>query len=303
MRIVSLLPGATEIVAALGFAGQLVGRSHECDFPHAVTRVPVVSRPRIDIGAPGAAIDRSIRTLVTKGLSIYEIDAERLRELAPDVIVTQTQCEVCAVSERDVVDAVCSWVGRKPRLVSLNADRLAGVHADIGAIARALGDEAAGQRVSAALAARLDAIRKATAGLGDQPSLACIEWIDPLMGAGNWMPELVETAGGRNLFGAAGEHSPWLDWETLAASHAECILVAPCGFDIARTRGELGALATDARWRALHAVRAGRVYVADGHQYFNRPGPRLADSAEILAEILHPGRFDFGHEGVGWVRA
>ena len=302
MRIVSLLPGATEIVAALGFGEQLLGRSHECDYPHWVASLPVCSRPRIDIEAPGAVLDRSVRDLVARGLSIYEIDAERLLELAPDVIVTQTQCEVCAVSERDVVDAVSSWLGKRPQIVSLTPNTLSDIYADIHRVAGALGDEAAGRGVAGALDRALRTIAAEAARLEEIPRLACIEWVDPLMAAGNWMPELVEITGGRNVLGGTGEHSPSITMETLEGARPDVVLIAPCGLSIDRTREELPALVCDERWSRLPAVRAARVYLADGHQYFNRPGPRLAESAEILAEILHPGRFDYGHEGQGWAR-
>ena len=162
------------------------------------------------------------------------------------------------------------------------------------------GDESLATLV-AELRARIDRVRADAAGL-ERPTVACIEWIDPLMAAGNWMPTLVERAGGTSLFGEAGKHSPFMTWDELLARDPEVIVTLPCGFDIARTRAELPALTSRPEWRTLRAVRTGRVFVTDGNQYFNRPGPRLVESLEILAEILHPERFRFGHEGTGWIR-
>jgi iron complex transport system substrate-binding protein len=300
VRIVSLLPSATEIVCAVGLRDALVGRSHECDFPPGVERLPALCAPKVPIHGASREIDREVRRLVADGLSVYRVDAEGLRALAPDVIVTQTQCEVCAVSEADVVAATCDWAGSGVRIVSLAPARLDDVLGDIERVGAALGVAARGTAVVARLRDRLAALAARTCDL-PRPTIACVEWLDPLMAAGNWVPELVELAGGRNLFGAVGEHSPWLEWETVRAADPDAIVAMPCGFDLARTRGEAAALERLPGWESLRAVRAGRVAVVDGHQYFNRPGPRLVESAEILAEILHPGVIDFGHRGRDWV--
>lgn len=303
MRIVSLLPSATEIVCAVGLRDALVGRSHECDFPPGVECLPALCEPKVHIHGASAEIDCDVRRLVADGLSVYRVDAERLRALAPDVIVTQTQCEVCAVSEADVVAATCDWAGSGVCIISLAPARLDDVLADIERVGAALGVPERGTAVVAGLRERLGALGARTRGLPQPdlpPRVACIEWLDPLMAAGNWVPELVELAGGRNLFGAAGDHSPWLEWDAVRAADPEAIVAMPCGFDLARTRGEMVSLERLPGWDALRAVRTGRVAVVDGHQYFNRPGPRLVESAEILAEILHPGVLDFGHRGKGW---
>ncbi len=300
MRVASLLPSATEIVCAVGLRDALVGRSHECDFPPGVEALPALCAPKVPIHGGSREIDREVRRLVADGLSVYRVDAEALRALAPDVIVTQTQCEVCAVSEADVVAATCDWAGSGVRIVSLAPARLDDVLADIERVGAALGVAARGTTVVARLRDRLAALATRTRDL-PRPGIACIEWLDPLMAAGNWVPELVELAGGRNLFGAVGEHSPWLEWEAVRAADPDVIVAMPCGFDLARTRGEMAALERLPGWESLRAVRAGRVAVVDGHQYFNRPGPRLVESAEILAEILHPGVIDFGHRGKGWL--
>jgi len=299
-RIVSLLPSTTEIACALGFRESLVGRSHECDFPPDVTGLPACTEARIDAAAPSREIDAQVRRHVRDALSIYRVDAERLRELEPDVVLTQDQCEVCAASLGDVEAALAEWTGRTPRVVSLRPATLADVWGDVERVATALDAESRGKTLVAELTGRVDAIGERAEALEPRPRVACLEWIDPPMGAGNWMPELVALAGGRPLFGRAGEHSPWLDWEELRRADPDVLAVLPCGFSLERVARELGPLRAQPGWRDLRAVREGRVYLLEGNQYFNRPGPRLVESLEILAEILHPETFRFGHAGTAW---
>lgn len=302
-RVVSLLPSATEIVAALGCGDRLVGRSHECDFPPGVERLPVCTRPRVDVSGSSAAIDKAVRGAVADALAVYEVLEDELRHLKPDAIVTQDQCEVCAVSLADVEACVARWSGRPVTLVSLGARTMAGVYGDILKVAEALGVGDAGEAVVAALADRTDVIAAAAKALKERPTVACIEWTAPLMAAGNWVPEMVTMAGGRDLFGEAGEHAPALTPEALRAADPDAIVFMPCGFGLERTRAETEALAeATPGWRDLAAVRVGRVYATDANSFFNRPGPRLAESLEIMAEILHPDAFSFGHEGKGWTR-
>jgi iron complex transport system substrate-binding protein len=315
-RIVSLIASATEIVAALGARELLVGRSHECDFPPEVAALPALSRPRIAIDQPSGAIDDDIKALLEAALSIYEIDAERLRALAPDVVITQTLCRVCAVSLDDVTAALAAWTGARPQIVALAPLRLADVMADIARVGAAIGRVAAAAALIESMMGRIVAILQACAGL-KRPRVAALEWIDPLMAGGNWMPELIAAAGGVAALGEAGAHSPPIDLAALQAADPDDILVVPCGFTITRTRAELPALAATPEWRALRAVREGRVYLLDGNALFNRPGPRLVESCEVLAEILHPERFRAGisypgaragafalcHEGHFWERA
>lgn len=303
-RVVTLIPSATEIVAALGFGAHLVGRSHECDFPEEVARLPVVSAPKFAVDGSSAEIDRGIRAIVEQGLSVYRVDGERLRALRPDVIVTQSQCEVCAVSLDELEAAVAEWLEARPRIVSLEPCRLADVWADIARVAEALEAPESGAALIARLKGRVDGIRLKVEGFArSRPRLFCVEWIEPLMSAGNWMPELVALAGGEALLAAPGAHSPTLEWRELRAADPDAVLVMPCGWGIARAQPEMARLAGLDGWADLAAVRNGRVFIADGNRYFNRPGPRLVDSLEILAEILQPELFDFGHEGEGWVRA
>jgi iron complex transport system substrate-binding protein len=260
----------------------------------------VCTAPRFDVHGSSRDIDRNVKTLLQEATSVYRVDADLLRALRPDVIVTQTQCEVCAVSQRDVEDALCSWIDSRPRIVALAPKELHGVWQDIQRVAEALGCGAVGASVCARLQDRIERIAEAARRLPQRPTVACLEWLDPLMAAGNWMPELVELAGGVNLFGQAGKHSPWMTWEELLERDPDVIVALPCGFDLERTRQEMSALTLRTGWNNLRAVRADRVYVTDGNQFFNRPGPRLVESLEILAEILHPQAFHFGHEGPGW---
>lgn len=296
----SLLPSSTEIVCALGAGPLLVGRSHECDFPASVLSLPALSQARIEAAGTSLEIDREVRALVERALSVYRVDAERLRELAPDLILTQTLCAVCAVTPSDLESALRAWTGSRPRILSLEPARLDDVWRSVALVAEALDVRERGRELLLELRERVDAIAKRAAGAASRPRVACIEWIDPLMAAGNWMPELVELAGGRSLFAAAGEHSPWIEWDALREADPDVVLALPCGFSLERTRCELEALRTRADFAQLRAVRSRRVFALDGNQYFNRPGPRLVESLEILVEILHPELFDFGHAGQGW---
>ncbi|MFQ3646211.1 MAG: cobalamin-binding protein [Anaerolineae bacterium] len=299
MRIASLLPSSTEIVCALGFQEALVARSHECDYPPAVRQLPAVTAPKFNPDGRSYQINERVKAILQEAASVYRIDADQLKALAPDVIVTQAQCEVCAVSLAEVQRVACEWLNIPAQIVALEPNALADVFNDIQRVADALGVPERGHALVAALRQRMQAIAQQASAL-PKPTVATIEWIDPLMAAGNWMPELVEMAGGRNLLGRAGEHSPWLTWDELAAADPDVIVILPCGYDIPTTERELPALTQHPRWPTLRAVQAGRVYLTDGNQYFNRPGPRLVESLEILAEILHPRAFRFGHQGSGW---
>jgi iron complex transport system substrate-binding protein len=300
-RIVSLIASATEIVCALGARERLVGRSRECDFPADVAALPALTAPKFKVEGTSAEIDARVREIVRDGLSVYRVDGEALKALAPDVIVTQDHCEVCAVSLSDVEAATCTWTGRPVEIVSLRPDCMADVYADIGRVARALGVVDAGDRLVGEMQSRLGAVRARVAGRA-RPRVAFIEWAEPLMAGGNWMPELIEIAGGHNLFGQAGKHSDWMQWPELVAADPDAIVVAPCGYGLARCLEELPLLQAKPGWAEISAVREGRVYFADGNAYFNRPGPRLADSAEILAEMLHPEASGSRRGRSAWVR-
>ncbi|PZO89454.1 MAG: cobalamin-binding protein [Sphingomonas sanxanigenens] len=299
LRIVSLLPSATEVAVALGFEANLVGRSHECDFPPAVSDLPVCTATKLEKGLSSGAIDRRVQEIVQQGLSVYEVHAALLKDLRPDVILTQTQCAICAVTPDDLSEALNSWVGDAPALVSLAPDNLDDVWGDFRSVGAALAIDP--EPVIAGLKARLDDLRRRVSAFG-RPRVAAIEWIEPLMGAGNWIPELIGIAGGESLLATPGEHSPWVDFEALAAADPDVIVLMPCGFQIPQTIADMPPLTGRAGWRDLRAVRDGRVYAADGHHFFNRPGPRLIESAEILAELIHDGKIAPVHHGRGWVR-
>lgn len=296
MRIVSLLASATETVCALGLEDGLVGRSHECDFPDSIKRLPVCTSPKFAVSGSSADIDRRVKETLAPDTSVYTVDAPLLDELRPDVIVTQAQCEVCAVSLRDVESAV----GRmrfRPRIVSLNPNSLADVWADVRAVAAGCGIPERGEELVVTLQTRMRSVADRTAGRA-RPTVACVEWIDPLMAAGNWVPELVELAGGTNLFGEPGKHSPWMSWDELARRDPDVIVVMPCGFDLERTEAELPAMTNRPGWSDLKAVRTRRVWAADGNAYFNRPGPRLVEALQMLAGALHPEAFRLPRHGM-----
>jgi iron complex transport system substrate-binding protein len=281
---------------------KLVGRSHECDFPESVKALPQCTGPKFKLDGTSYEIDQRVKALVQEALSVYRVDAQMLEELKPTHIITQSQCEVCAVSINEVEQAVCEITSTRPVIVSLEPNALCDVWSDIRKIGTALGVSARAEELISSLQREMDKISQTSANLGSRPRVAYVEWIDPLMAGGNWMPELVKMAGGRSLFGQDGKHSPWLKWDELLAADPEVIVIAPCGFDIARTRKETDLLLGRDGWHELSAVRNDRVFVADGNQYFNRPGPRLLESLQILAELVHPDSFSFGHEGSGWVK-
>lgn len=301
MRIVSLLPSSTEIVCALGLEADLVGRSHECDYPAGIERLPVLTAPRFDPTGSSAEVDARVKAVLQETASVYTIDAEMLERLQPDVVITQTQCEVCAVSYAEVQRVVCDQLHSSATIVALEPNWLADVYGDIQRVAEATGIHERGTALVNEMQWRMKVISERAANLSHQ-RVVTLEWLDPLMSAGNWIPELVEMAGGVNLFGEAGVHSPWLSWDELQAADPDVIVILPCGYDIPKAREELRALQSRTEWEALRAVQNQQVYVTDGNQYFNRPGPRLAESLEILAEIFHPDSFDYGHEGCSWER-
>jgi iron complex transport system substrate-binding protein len=301
-RIVSLLPAGTEIVCALGHGDALVGRSHECDFPPRVARLPALSEPRLDPHRSAAEIHASVAALLAEVLGIYRIDPIRLRDLAPTHVVTQVRCDVCAVSLEDVEAALDHWTSGRPKLVALNAGSLEDALFDIERVGLALGAQDEAELLVAGLRDRMAAISARALRTTSRPRVAAIEWLAPAMGAGNWIPELVDLAGGVNLFGRKGRHSPILNLAEIGASDPDVVVCFPCGFSLERVRRDAPEFFAQPALRELEAVRERRVYLADGNQFFNRPGPRLVESLEILAECIHPEAFAFGHEGVGFER-
>lgn len=299
-RVVSLLPSSTEVVCALGRGGDLVGRSHECDYPAWVSRLPVCSEPKFKTRGTGREIHNRVQELVEKSLSVYRVDAEKIKDLKPEVVLTQDHCQVCAVTLDEVQAAVCTWTGTAPKIVSLRPDALADVWQGVRRIGEALGCLPEAETLIGQCETRMAAIARKTSALERRPAVGCIEWMDPLMAAGNWMPELVRMAGGWDVFGEPGAHAPRLTWNQLLEKDPDVLMVLCCGWSLEKNAQEMPVLTQLESWRDLKAVRNGQVYLTEGNQYFNRPGPRLVESLEILAEILHPGVFSFGHEGSGW---
>jgi len=220
--------------------------------------------------------------------------------LQPSHVITQSQCRVCAVSLEDVERALTGWVTSRPKLIALEPNALADVWSDIRRVADSCGVPKRGEAVVASLQANMHRISDRASAGNRHPRVACIEWHEPLMAAGNWVPELMEMAGAVNLFGEAGAHSPWMTWRQLADADPDVIITMPCGFDLARTGAEMYWLTDRPEWPKLRAVETGQVYLADGNRYFNRPGPRLVESLQILAEILHPEAFEPAHAGTAW---
>jgi iron complex transport system substrate-binding protein len=299
-RIVSLIPSGTEIVAALGYGDRLVGRSHECDYPLHVGTLPICTSPKFDKDASSIEIDRSVRGLVENALSVYKVHDDTLKQLNPDVIVTQSQCDICAVSRSDVEASVASVLDGQATIAAMEAVDLAGLWADILCVGNAL--EVDAQPLVDQLTDRLSRARRETGS--EPPRVACLEWLDPLMSAGNWVPELIQMAGGVDLFSAPGSHSGVITWEAIVEADPDIIILMPCGYDLARTSEEIPLLTRLHEYGSLRAVKENEIYVTDGNHYFNRPGPRLVDSLEILVEILHADeRGKFGMEGNAWERA
>jgi len=301
-KIISLLPAATEIVCALGLQQNLVGRSHECDYPEGVKSLPVCSEASFGNEMSSADIDRKVKEILTEALSVYTINKQTIQQLKPDVVITQAQCEVCAVSLKDVEEALENLLDKNAGIISLQPETLNDIFNDIRRVADQLGVSAEGDALLESLNERVDLIRHKLKFIADKPAVACIEWLEPLMVSGNWMPELVDIAGGRSILAENGKHSPYVNWEAVQAADPDIIIVMPCGFGIDRTLKEVGVLLALPGFTELKAVKNNRLYIADGNQYFNRSGPRIVDSVEILAEIINPKQFVFGYEGNGWMK-
>jgi iron complex transport system substrate-binding protein len=301
-RVASLLPSATEIVCALGAEADLVGVSHECDFPVSVRRLPALTRARLQPVRESRAIDADVRSVLQQALAVYEIEVARLEAARPDIIVTQDLCDVCAVSFSDVCAATATLVHQPTQIVNLHPMRLDDIWDDVLRVADALARTSKGTDVVAELQRRASEITRRSAALAKRPRVVSIEWLDPVMVGGMWMPELIERAGGVPLGPAPGDHAPTLTRDALLGLMPDVVLINPCGFPLDRTIDEISLLRTALPWDAWPAVINGRVYVVDGNAYFNRPGPRIVESLEILAACLHPDAFeDFRQKHAGSV--
>lgn len=301
-RIISLLPAATEIVCALGLQHNLVGRSHECDYPEGVQNLPVCSEANFPDGMSSAEIDVKVKEILADALSVYTVKRDLIKALAPDVVITQAQCDVCAVSLTEVEQAMTDHLDKPATIISLQPNSLQDIFNDIQNVADMLNVQASGERLLEDLKERVDIIRHKLKFVEAKPTVACIEWLEPMMISGNWIPELVSIAGGIPILATAGKYSPYVNWEDIRLQNPDIVILMPCGFSIERTMREVFIMLQQDRFNELKAVKNNRIYIADGNQYFNRPGPRIVDSVEILAEIIHPKQFIFGYEGEGWVK-
>jgi iron complex transport system substrate-binding protein len=283
VRIVSLVPSATEVLFALGLGDEVIGVTHECDYPDAALERARVTRDLIGAGLSAAEIDAAVRERTERGESIYELDEEGLRALAPNLIVTQALCSVCAVSYDDV-RAVADRIPSRPQVISLDPETLGEVLEDVRRLAATTGREAEGEALLADAATRIDRVRLAVRA-ARRPRVAALEWLDPVYVAGHWTPQLIDYAGGEDVLGLPGEPSRVCSWDEVAGARPDVVVVMPCGYDAARAHRD----AEDHRAR-LDSVGAGQIVAVDAAAYFSRPGPRLVDGLELLAGILHPDR-------------
>ena len=301
-KIVTLIPSATEIVAFLGQKNCIVGRSHECDYPKNLDKIIKLTSPKINVDGSSGEIDRQINTILENSLSVYKVDVKQLKILNPDYVVTQSHCEVCAVSFSEVEEIVTKHLSKKTKIISLQPNSLGEVFDDIKRVANAINikQEIYGKLIKS-LETRLENIKNKTRNQ-KKPTVACVEWIDPLMAAGNWIPEMVEISGATDIFGKSGKDSHWIKFDEIKKYDPDIVVFLPCGFDISKTKEEVDYLIkNDEKWQNLKAFKNRNFFVVDGNQYFNRPGPRLVESVEIFAEIFHPKLFNFNHKKKAWI--
>jgi len=301
MRVVSLLASGTEIVCALGVGDWLVGRSHECDNPAWVRSLPGLSEPAFDVTVSSKAIDAEVNRRIRSGEPLYLLENATIAELAPDLIITQAHCEVCAVSPGDLERSGC-LVSGAAQVMALTAGSLAGVFDGMQRVADALGLAGEGRELVAAEKQRLAAVTARCAGKAEV-LVVLLEWVEPIFAMGNWGPELIEAAKGRLLIGKKGEHSRAIPWQQVLDADPEVLVIAPCGYTLERALAERSILEAMPGWSTLRAVKAGKVAYADGNLYFNRSGMTVVRTAEILAEMLHGEVFGERSEGVAWLWA
>ena len=291
MRICSFLPSATEIVYLLGMGDSLYGVSHECDFPSGASDKPKVVRSRIDSSSMSSQeIDAAVTDMMMRGENIYEVDEGALADARPDLVITQRLCEVCAVSFEDVQEAV-SRLDVSPTVLSLDPHGVNDVLEDIMMLGRHTGTQSAAHVAVFNLRARIDVIRRAVSGVEDRPRVACIEWMNPVIAAGHWIPEMVQIAGGVDALVEPGAPSPRLDFDRVVDADPDVVVLMPCGMDVEQAKAEFDALPDRSSWEDLSAFKNGRAYVVDSGALFSRSGPRLVDGLEVLARTLHPERF------------
>jgi iron complex transport system substrate-binding protein len=297
MRVVSLLASGTEIVCALGACDYLVGRSHECDNPPWVRRLPSCTEPAFDVNMPSGDIHREVSRRIRSGEPLYHIDADLIRRLSPDLIIAQTHCDVCAVTPADVEHSGCDVSAA--RVLTLRAGTLEGIFDDMLQIARAIGRESEGRQLVCREQRRLAKVRASTSSRR-RPTVVAIEWTDPIFAMGNWAPELIELAGGELLLGEKGRYSSPITFDQIVCADPDYLIIAPCGFDLKRTACEKEILERYPGWSLLRAAAARRVALADGNLLFNRSGMTVSLTAEVIAEMLHGVIFDQPTENKYW---
>lgn len=302
MKVASLLPAATEMVCAMGAGGTLVGASHECDHPPGLADLPRLTRSRLELGGLSEKVHESVSALLEGALSIYEVDPERLAALSPDVIITQDLCDVCAVSYDDVCAAVGAMTPRDVQIVRLHPERLEDIYDDVRRIGGAIGVTQGAEDLVAGMRDRMTRLAECAGALPVRTVLL-VEWLAPVMVGGLWSADLAEAAGARALASKPGEHARTLDADELAALDPDVVVIKPCGFDLERTREEVSRFAEYFPWGQWRATREESVFIVDGNAYFNRPGPRIVDSAEILAGCVHEAELAaFRRQHAGGVR-
>lgn len=300
MRIVSLLPSTTEIVYKLGLAHQLVGVSHECDRSGIPGNPPAVTSPKVTKHENSFSIDQSVKSLVKKGLSVFNVNTDLLSEINPDIVLTQDHCEVCAVSYQEVLDAVQRVCSKSTTVVSVSPTTLADIITSFIEIGTAIDAEKNALRLVDETHQRLNIIRQTVFG-EHRKRIMGIEWLEPLMTGGNWIPELMDIAGGNALLAEPGQHSPFVNWDHIRAENPDIILLMPCGYSLDQTRKEIHILQNKPRWKHLKAVQNQQVFILDGNRFFNRPGPGICESARILGEVIHPQLFQPTFLNNGWM--
>jgi iron complex transport system substrate-binding protein len=298
MRVVSLLASATEIVCGLGAGDALVGRSHECDNPSWVKRLPACTRPAFDIEMSSGEIDAEVRRRLGANEPLYHVDAELIERLRADLLITQVHCHVCAVTPSDIERSGCNQLASQ--VVALSAGSLDGIFEGVGSVAHALGLEESGHQLVARMREDIETVRASVAD-AVPPTLVLLEWTDPIFAMGNWGPELVEAANGSLLLGEKGQFSRPIPWDAVRAADPQVLIVAPCGFDLERSLKEVPTLEALPGWFEMKAVRSGRVAFADGNKYFNRSGTTIVETAQILAEILHGHALAQRWRGTAWL--
>lgn len=301
-KIVTLIPSATEIVAFLGMKESIVGRSHECDYPKDLKKIIKLTSPKINVDGSSEEIHKQINKILENSLSVYKVDIKELKKLEPDVVITQAQCEVCAVSLSEVEQIVTNHLNEKTKIISLQPNTLNEIFDDIYRVSNGLNlKKARTDSLIKPLKKKIENI-EILSSKQNRYTVACIEWIDPLMAAGNWIPEMVKMSGGEDIFGKKGKDSHWIKFDEIEKKDPEIIIFLPCGYDIKKTSTEVKLLFDkDAKWKNLKAYKNKKIFIVDGNQFFNRPGPRIIDSLEIFAEVIHPDIFNFNHEISGWI--